>query len=102
MGCGNLDSDVGFQSSRSAGPPRRYRYEAWDGGSGLSMRYLVAMLPVMVAAVKTANPKGHLFKLAVAYSLFWGCLGGLSPALVYERSPWGVFQHVLSKTNVVP
>jgi hypothetical protein len=72
-------------------------YEDWMGGTGFSARYLVPMLPVMVLAVQAVRPRGWLFKLAVAYSLFWGAVGGIFPALVFDRSPWEVFSHVVSQ-----
>ncbi len=77
-------------------------YQDWAGGTGFSARYLVPMLPVMVWAVCEAKPRGRLFRLAVAWSLFWGFLGGFLPALVYDRSPWGVFGHIVSSLGGHP
>lgn len=71
-------------------------YTIWDAGTGFSARFLVPMLPVMVLATLPCERKGRLFKVALAYSLFWALLGGLFPALVYDRTPWGVFSHLLS------
>lgn len=72
-------------------------YEGWAGGTGFSVRYLVPMLPIMVSAIRAAAPAGWFFRLAVVFGLFWGFLGGLLPALVYDRTPWGVFWHVIHK-----
>ena len=71
-------------------------YQHWAGGTGFSARYLVPMLPVMVLAVAETRPRGWLFKTAIAYSLCWGFLAGLLPAIVYDRTPWGVVEYLLS------
>ncbi len=76
-------------------------YQDWMGGTGFSARYLVPMLPILVWAVADARPGGLVFKAALAYSLFWGCFAGLFPAVVYDRSPWGVFQHLGAKIKGV-
>jgi hypothetical protein len=69
-------------------------YQDWPGGTGFSARYLVPLLPVMAVAVAELRNKSTLFVIAAVYSLFWGLLGGFLPALVYDRSPWGVLIHI--------
>ena len=75
-------------------------YEDWTGGTGFSARYLVPTLPVLVWALADSRPRGKLFTAALIYSLFWGALGGFFPALAYDRTPWGVFGHVLGKLQL--
>ena len=72
-------------------------YQDWQGGTGFSARYLVPMLPIMVKAVRDSRPSGSAFKIAVIYSLLWGMLAGFFPALVYDRTPWGVATHIWTK-----
>ena len=72
-------------------------YADWEAGTGFSARYLVPALPVMVWAVADSRPCGKLFLVALGYSFFWGAMGGFFPALVYDRSPWGVFAHLFEK-----
>ena len=55
------------------------------------------MLPVLVLAVAQASPKGRLFRLAVLYSLAWGAISGLFPALVYDQTPWGFLDWIYSR-----
>jgi hypothetical protein len=69
-------------------------YQGWHGGTGFSSRYLVPLLPVLTLAVSELRSRSALFMIAIFYSLFWGLLGGFFPALVYDRSPWGVFLHI--------
>ena len=54
------------------------------------------MLPVMVLAVAETRPRHWAFKVTLAYSFFWGFLGGVLPALVYDRTVWSVFRHILA------
>ena len=70
-------------------------YVGWHGGTGFSARYLVPALPAATLAVKEQDPRGWLFRLALSWGVLWGVTGGLFPALVYDRSPWGIVQHVL-------
>jgi len=70
-------------------------YQDWPGGTGFSARYLVPLLPIMTMAVaRRVRHVSTLFAIAAVYSLFWGLFGGFFPALVYDRSPWGVVQHI--------
>jgi hypothetical protein len=52
------------------------------------------MMPVMVLAVAVRKPSGWPFQAAVLYSLGWGLLAGIYPALAYNRSPLDVAAHV--------
>ena len=72
-------------------------YSDWMGGTGFSARYLVPMLPLLVYLVAQARPHSLLFRASVAYSLVWSLIGGLAPAIVYDRTPWGAAAHVLRK-----
>lgn len=63
-------------------------YEFWSGGTGFSARYLVPMLPVLVWGVKEAEPKGWVFRLALAWSALWAFIGGVFPYLAYDRPVW--------------
>lgn len=69
-------------------------YQDWPGGTGFSARYLVPLIPFMTVAVAELRNKSTLFMIAAVYGLFWGLLGGFFPALVYDRSPWGVVLHI--------
>ncbi len=69
-------------------------YQDWGAGTGFSARYLVPVLPFLVLGICRLRPRGVLFKLALAWSLLWGFVGGVAPALTYDRSPWGVVLHV--------
>jgi hypothetical protein len=69
-------------------------YPGWTAGAGFSARYLVPMMPVMVLAVAVRKPSGWPFQAAVLYSLGWGLLAGIYPALAYNRSPLDVAAHV--------
>lgn len=69
-------------------------YQDWHGGTGFSARYLVPLLPILTMAVAATGHKTILFRIAALFSLFWGLLGGFLPALVYDRSPWGVLAHI--------
>lgn len=73
-------------------------YSDWRGGTGFSARYLVPLIPFCMAALDEASPRlGFPFKIACLYSLAWGILAGLAPALVYDRTPWGVVAHIVAK-----
>ncbi|MEE8587529.1 MAG: hypothetical protein V3T83_22045 [Acidobacteriota bacterium] len=72
-------------------------YSDWMGGTGFSARYLVPLLPVAIYALSRIEPRGWPFRAALAYSLMWGMVGGLAPALVYDRTPWGTVAHVIDR-----
>jgi len=74
-------------------------YWDWQGGSTFSARYLVPMLPVTVLGVSEQRPRSIVFKVLVAWSIVWAVVGGLAPALVYDRSPVDVFSHLLEKST---
>lgn len=69
-------------------------YNDWTGGTGFSARYLVPILPIMLLAIQEGRPRDRFFRVALAYGLFWGAFGGFFPALVYDRTPWGVMAHL--------
>jgi len=69
-------------------------YDAWGAGTGFSARYLLPMIPVLILAVQDARPRDWLFKLAVLWSLGFGFVAGIYPALAYDRSPWQMIRHV--------
>ncbi|HSR53758.1 MAG TPA: hypothetical protein VLV83_23275 [Acidobacteriota bacterium] len=71
-------------------------YEDWAGGTGFSARYLVPALPLLVLWVRTSAARSRLYQAALAYSALWSAVGGLAPALVYDRTPWGVLIHGLN------
>ena len=52
------------------------------------------MIPILMASVPWSVQGSRLFKGAAIYSLAWGLGGGFFPAIVYDRTPWGVFSHV--------
>ncbi len=72
-------------------------YEEWQAGTGLAGRYLVPTLPLLVMSVARSSPQGVLFRASLVCSFLWGMLAGLLPALVQDRSPWGVVAHVVDK-----
>ncbi len=74
-------------------------YADWPGGAGFSARYLVPMLPVTVLGVWEERPHGRLFAVLVAWSALWAGVGGLTSALVYDRSPLAVVQHLFEKLS---
>lgn len=69
----------------------------WHGGTAFSARYLVPITPMLILQLAGKSPRHWLFKAALVYSLFWGVTAALFPALVYERSPWEVVMHVISR-----
>ena len=75
-------------------------YSEWHGGTTFSARYLVPMLPVTVLGVWEERPHGRLFAVLVAWSTLWAGVGGVTSALVYDRSPVAVVQHVFKKLSV--
>jgi hypothetical protein len=70
-------------------------YPGWTAGASFSARYLVPMVPILVLGVALANPRGILFRLSLVYSCFFGMLGGLLPAMVYDRNPWQIVSRLL-------
>ena len=71
-------------------------YQDWGGGTGFAARYLVPALPVLVGWLALRTRSRWLPPVAV-WSVFWGVLGGVLPALVFDRTPRGVIEHVFAK-----
>lgn len=69
-------------------------YQDWRGGTGFSSRYLVPALPLLAAHVPLARQR-IWWLTAFGWSLLWGAVGGVLPALVYDRTPWGVVAHII-------
>ena len=69
-------------------------YADWMGGTGFSSRYLVPMIPILMGSVDWSADRSRLFMIAALYSLGWGLAAGFFPAIVYDRTPWGIFSHV--------
>ena len=69
-------------------------YADWMGGTGFSSRYLVPMIPILMVSVQWSALRSRLFTGVALYSLAWGLGGGFFPAIVYDRTPWGIFSHV--------
>ena len=69
-------------------------YADWMGGTGFSSRYLVPMIPILMVSVQWSALRSRLFMIAALYSLGWGLAAGFFPAIVYDRTPWGIFSHV--------
>lgn len=75
-------------------------YSDWAGGTGFSARYLVPALPFFVVPLvkEFAGGKPRLYLVGLGiYSAFWGLFGGFFPAIVYDRTPWQVVEHVWVK-----
>ncbi|HSR69249.1 MAG TPA: hypothetical protein VLU25_15035 [Acidobacteriota bacterium] len=70
-------------------------YEDWGGGTGFSARYLVPALPLLLLYGRERLAFPRLYLATLLYSVFWAVVGGMAPALVYERSPWGVLIHIV-------
>ena len=66
----------------------------WAAGTGFSSRYLVPVLPVLAVAVSQFEFRTRWVQAALFYSTSWGILAGFFPALVYDRSPWGVISYI--------
>lgn len=63
-------------------------YLGWRAGSGFAARYLVPMVPILVAGVAQSRRRPRrLFLFALAWSTFFAVLGGWLPAAVYDRTP---------------
>ena len=69
-------------------------YAGWMGGTGFSSRYLVPMIPILMVSVQWSALRSRLFTGVALYSLAWGLAAGFFPAIVYDRTPWGIFSHV--------
>ena len=69
-------------------------YADWMGGTGFSSRYLVPMIPILMVSVQWSALRSRLFMIAALYSLGWGLAAGFFPAIVYDRTPWGIFSHL--------
>jgi len=65
-------------------------YASWRAGSGMSARYLIPMLPVLVLAVARARPRGPFTWALVGYSAVVATIGGLLPVAVYDKTPVGI------------
>lgn len=65
-------------------------YSGWRAGSGVSARYLIPMLPVLVLAVARVRPRGTLSGVLVAYSAVVAAIAGLLPVAAYDKTPWGM------------
>ncbi len=65
-------------------------YGGWRAGSGVSARYLVPMLPVLVIAVARARPRGRLPAALLVYSGVVCGLAALLPVAAYDKTPWGM------------
>jgi hypothetical protein len=76
-------------------------YVDWPGGAGFSGRYLVPMLPVTMLGISEEKPRSWLFAVLVGWSALWAVVGGLTSALVYDRSPLGVVQHLIEKLRTL-
>ncbi len=76
-------------------------YADWMGGTGFSSRYLVPMIPILIVSIQRSAGRSRLFKGAALYSLGWGLAAGFFPAIVYDRTPWGIFSHVWGRLAVL-
>lgn len=65
-------------------------YSGWRGGSAVSARHLVPMLPVLVLAVSRARPPRWLASPLVAYSAAIAVVAGLLPVAAYDKTPWEI------------
>jgi hypothetical protein len=78
-------------------------YAGWQAGTGFSARYLVPMLPALVLGVAEMRAPRWVLRVAVVYGLIWGTVGGVLPAIAYDRSIPGIVQHVWAhRSEVVP
>ena len=75
-------------------------YADWMGGTGFSSRYLVPMVPILMVAVRWSALRSRLVTGVALYSLAWGLAGGFFPAIVYDRTPWGVVSHLWSHLGI--
>ena len=72
-------------------------YVDWRGGTGFSARYLVPAVPILFYAGRSVPRLTPMFRVAAVYSIVWGMLAGFSPALVFDRSPLGVVNHIWAR-----
>ena len=77
-------------------------YADWMGGTGFSSRYLVPMIPILMVSVQWSALRSRLFTGVALYSLAWGLAAGFFPAIVYDRTPWGIFSHLWSHLGSGP
>ena len=76
-------------------------YPGWRGGTGVSARYLIPMLPVLVYAVAQARPKGRLVASSVGYSGLLAGIAGILPVAAYDKSPWGIFSFLVQRLGLL-
>ncbi len=74
-------------------------YSGWRGGSAVSARHLVPMLPVLVLAVSRAHPRGPLPRLLVAYSAALAIVAGVLPVAAYDKTPWGMLTFLAERIS---
>ena len=77
-------------------------YADWMGGTGFSSRYLVPMIPILMVSVQWSALRSRLFTGVALYSLAWGLAAGFFPAIVYDRTLWGIFSHLWSHLGSGP
>ena len=77
-------------------------YSDWMGGTGFGSRYLVPMVPILMLSVSWPSLGSRLFTGVALYSFAWGLGGGFFPAIVYDRTPWGIFWHVWTSLGSGP
>ena len=77
-------------------------YSDWRGGTGFGSRYLVPMIPILMVSVPWSSFGSRLFRGVALYSLAWGVGGGFFPAIVYDRTPWGIFLQVWTSLGSGP
>jgi hypothetical protein len=75
-------------------------YADWAGGTGFGARYLVPAIPILMASVPWSALRSRLFTTVALYSLAWGLGGGFFPAIVYDRTPWGIVSHVWAQLRI--
>ena len=76
-------------------------YGGWRAGSGVSARYLVPMLPVLVLAVARARPRGRLAAVLLAYSGAVCGLAALLPVAAYDKTPWGMIEFLWQRVGLI-
>jgi hypothetical protein len=76
-------------------------YGGWRGGSGVSARYLVPMLPVLVIAVARARPSGKLPALLLAYSGVVCGLAAVLPVAAYDKTPWAMIAFLSQRLGLL-
>jgi hypothetical protein len=76
-------------------------YSGWRAGSGVSARYLVPMLPVLVLAVARSRPRGLLVGLLVAYGAVIAAIAGVLPVAAYDKTPWGMIAFLTQRIGAL-